>query len=218
MKGLLIKDLRLLLNQKKFYVLVFVIGFILFLNNDTPEAAMGYITIISSMLVITTMSYDEFENGLSFLMTLPITRVSYVWSKYILGVGLSAVMSVLTTLCAIFVFKMRGIPYPLPSFLHSGLLFFGVALLFLGVMIPVQLKFGAEKGRYAKIVVVFVAMGIAAGIVKLLQMLGIDVFLGLENILNASIFLGFAVITAFSMILYLVSAVISLRIMKKKEF
>lgn len=218
MKGLLIKDIRLLLNQKKFFTLVFVIGLIFFLNNDTPEGAMGYITIISSMLVITTMSYDEFDNGLSFLMTLPITKASYVWSKYILGVGLCSVMSFLVTLVAIFVFKMRGIPYPLPSFFHSGLLFFGVALLFLAVMIPVQVKFGAEKGRYAKLVIVFAAIGACVGIIKLLQILGIDVMLALENLLNTSILLGFAVITAFCVALYLVSALISLRIMGNKEF
>jgi len=218
MKGLLIKDLRLLLNQKKFFVLVFVIGFLFFLNNDTPEAAMGYITIISSMLVITTMSYDEFDNGLSFLMTLPITKSSYIWSKYILGVILSAAMSLFTALVAIFMFKMRGIPYPLPSFFHSGLLFFGMALLFLSIMIPVQAKFGAEKGRYAKLVIIFVAIGVGAGIVKVLQILGLDVMLGLENLLNTSILLGFGVIMTFCVTLYLVSALISLQIMKKKEF
>ena len=218
MKGLLIKDLRILMNQTRFFLIVFGIGLMFLFTNDTPEGAMGYVTILSAMLVLTTMSYDEFEKGMSFIMTLPISRATYVWEKYILGVLIGTVMSIITALVAFFVFQIRAIPYPTSLYLHCGLLFGVISLLFLAVMIPVQIKFGAEKGKYAKLVVMVVATGVAFSVVKMLEILGIDVVGAIETLLNTSLVLGFCVITAFSMILYLVSAVISLKIMKKKEF
>ena len=218
MKGLLIKDLRILLTQKRFFLIIFGFGVMFLFSNDTPESAMGYVTILSSMLVLTTMSYDEFEKGMSFIMALPITKATYVWEKYLLGVILEVVMSIFTTLCAILVFQIRGILYPMDLFLHSELLFIGISFLFLAVMIPVQLKFGSENGKYVKMVAIFVAAAVAVGVVKLLSIMGIDVMGVLETLLNTSILLGFGVIMAFCVTLYLVSAVISLQIMKKKEF
>ena len=85
-------------------------------------------------------------------------------------------------------------------------------------MIPVQLKFGSEKGRYAKLVVIVVASGVSFLVVKALSLLGIDVIAALKTLLNTSMWLGFAAITTFCMVLYVVSAFISLGIMKKKEF
>lgn len=218
MKGLLIKDLRTLMAQKRFFVIIIVFGLLFLLNSDTPEGAMAYITIISSMLVITTMSYDEFEKGMSYIMTLPITPSMYVWGKYLLGIVLCFVMSGLTALFAIFVYKMRGIPHSTVSFFHSELAIFGFALLFLAVMIPVQLKFGVEKGNYVKFIAMGAVIGACAGTIKLLSMVGIDVMGMLERLLNISVFLGFAAVVAFCVILYLVSALISLRIMGNKEF
>ena len=46
-------------------------------------------TIVTAIFAITTISYDEFDNGLAFLMTLPVTRKQYVAEKYLLGAGLT---------------------------------------------------------------------------------------------------------------------------------
>ncbi len=218
MRGLLIKDFRLLMNQKKFLLVVLGFGFLFLFSNDTPEGAMGYITILSSMLVLTTMSYDEFERGMSFLMTLPITKATYVWEKYVLGVCISVIMSFVSTLVAMIVFQVREISYPMFSFIYSGILFLGLSLLFLTVMIPVQVKFGSEKGKFVKMIAMFVTIFAAYGIVKVLTMIGFDVIGVLEHLLNTSALLGFTVIMAFFIVIYILSGFVSYRILNKKEF
>ena len=217
MKGLLIKDIRLLMNQKKFFLIVMLCGFMFLFSNDTPEGAMGYITILSSMLVLTSMSYDEFEKGMSFLMTLPITKVTYVWEKYVLGGIIGTVMSIFTTVVAMVVFQAREISYPIDMFIYSGILFWGLSFLFLGIMIPVQLKFGSEKGKFAKMIAMVVVAFVAFGIVKLLELVGVDVIGMMESLMNSSIILGFGIICLVCITFYVFSGVVSCRILSKKE-
>ena len=92
MKGLFVKDIELMKQQKQFFILVVVMGVILNLaGSGSVSFATGYFTIVTAIFAITTISYDEFDNGLAFLMTLPVTRKQYVAEKYLLGAGLTAV-------------------------------------------------------------------------------------------------------------------------------
>ena len=92
MRGLLVKDIELMKQQKQFFILVIVMGIILNLTGSgSVSFATGYFTIITAIFAITTMSYDEFDNGFVFLMTLPVSRKQYVAEKYILGIGLTGV-------------------------------------------------------------------------------------------------------------------------------
>lgn len=217
MRGLLIKDIRLLMNQKKFLLIVMGFGFLFLFSNDTPEGAMGYITILSSMLVLTTMSYDEFERGMSFLMTLPITKATYVWEKYVLGVCISVIMSLVSTIVSMIVFQVREMSYPMFSFIYSGILFLGLSLLFLTVMIPVQMKFGSEKGKFVKMIAMIVVVLFVFGIVKVLELAGIDVVEMLASLMSSSIVLGFSLICLVCIAFYVLSGFVSHRILSKKE-
>ena len=92
MKGLFVKDIELMKQQKQFFILVIVMGVILNLaGSGSVSFAIGYFTFVTAIFAITTISYDEFDNGLAFLMTLPVTRKQYVAEKYLLGAGLTAV-------------------------------------------------------------------------------------------------------------------------------
>ena len=91
MKGLFVKDIELMKQQKQFFILVVVMGVILNLaGSGSSSFAAGYFTFVTAIFAITTISYDEFDNGLAFLMTLPVTRKQYVAEKYLLGAGLTA--------------------------------------------------------------------------------------------------------------------------------
>ena len=86
MKGLFVKDIELMKQQKQFFILVVVMEVILNLaGSGSVSFATGYFTIVTAIFAITTISYDEFDNGLAFLMTLPVTRKQYVAEKYLLG-------------------------------------------------------------------------------------------------------------------------------------
>ena len=85
MKGLFVKDIELMKQQKQFFILVVVMEVILNLaGSGSVSFATGYFTIVTAIFAITTISYDEFDNGLAFLMTLPVTRNS-MWRKISAG-------------------------------------------------------------------------------------------------------------------------------------
>ena len=46
---------------------------------------ISYAAILFTILAISTLSYDEYENGMSFLFTLPFSRNTYVVEKYLFG-------------------------------------------------------------------------------------------------------------------------------------
>ena len=77
MKGLLIKDFRLLKGQV--YFLLIVTGcVIVFMINGNEAFGVAYVCSMVALLSLTTVSYDEYENGSAFLFTLPITKKDYV--------------------------------------------------------------------------------------------------------------------------------------------
>ena len=103
MSGLLIKDFRLLLQRKQSMVLLLVLAVALnWTMGESNSFIMGYLPLISLIFATGTISYDEFDNGYSFLLTLPITRRQYVLEKYLLcfvtgliGVVLAGVIGVI---------------------------------------------------------------------------------------------------------------------------
>ena len=91
MKGLLIKDIRLLKGQSTILLalLVLVAVFMGVVSDVSSFFVVAYITIFFSIFVASTISYDEYDNGYLFLMTLPVTRKKYVNEKYIFGILIS---------------------------------------------------------------------------------------------------------------------------------
>ena len=98
MKGLLIKDLKLMKNQKNFFLVILVVIAFLAAGSDDLSFPMGFTAFIGTLFTLSSISYDEFDNGNAFLFSLPITRKQYVLEKYgfglLLGIG-----SLLTAVC-----------------------------------------------------------------------------------------------------------------------
>ena len=80
MKGLFVKDLKLMMLQKNFLLLILasVIGMMIFI--DDVIFPLGFLSFIVSLFTVSTISYDDFDNGNAFLFTLPITRNHYAVS------------------------------------------------------------------------------------------------------------------------------------------
>ena len=104
------------------------------------------------------------------------------------------------------------------DWLPIDLLYICIVLLFAAVMIPVQLKFGGERGRVALLLTVGVAVLGSMGVIKLLEILQVDLdaVLASMNTLNMMQIGGAAGI--FSIVLLAISYRISCRVMKNKEF
>ncbi|WP_296880074.1 ABC-2 transporter permease [Thomasclavelia sp.] len=155
MKGLLIKDFKLMLKQKNYFIIIILIAIALAGAFDyNPFFIMGYLVFIAALFSISTISYDEFDNGNAFLFTLPFKRNNYVSEKYYFGIimGLAAW---LISLLVITVFQLYNGSYiGLNTLILPALMLIPVMLTILSIMIPIHLKFGNEKGRIVNIVFV----------------------------------------------------------------
>ena len=56
MKGLLIKDIKLMKNQKTFFVAMIFVGIMFLITQETPYFVIAYITTMFSMFTITTLT------------------------------------------------------------------------------------------------------------------------------------------------------------------
>lgn len=91
MKGLLIKDIKLIKTRGIFILFVVAAYAVLQLGAGNSEMSVGLTTLILSIFSITSITYDEYDNGMPFLFTLPITRREYVREKYVFGFALATI-------------------------------------------------------------------------------------------------------------------------------
>ena len=211
MLGMMRKDLCLLLQRSRAMLMMAGVGIIIGFSTD-GSFMIGYLTMISAILTIGTISYDEFDNGYPFLLTLPVTRRSYVTAKYIfcfLGdlVGWAAASVIYAGCCL-----TKGAGLGMEQ-LAAALVFLPVVGLMSAVMLPLQLKYGAEKSR--------LALAVLFGGIGVLGALGMKLFPGLPDTLRAfpeisGAALGAAALGAVVAAVAL-SYWISLGIMEKKE-
>lgn len=152
MRGLFEKDFRLLSQNRQTLVLFLMMaGFLGLTQNGT--FVLGYLSFTFSILLTSTISYDEMDQGFEFLMTLPVTPKTYVKEKYgfcTVGVIFSVVLSGIIYLI---VKGIHGEQILLGEELLTVLIFVPIVWCVIAIMVPIQLKFGAEKGRIAILMV-----------------------------------------------------------------
>ena len=217
MKGLFVKDIELMKQQKQFFILVVVMGVILNLagGSGSVSFATGYFTIVTAIFAITTISYDEFDNGLAFLMTLPVTRKQYVAEKYLLGAGLTAVAWGIATITGVICKGVAELQGCLSETIIGSLIDIPLALLMLAVSLPLVIHFGAEKGRYIAMVMWAIIFAVVYILIKTMG-LSADAVDEWLNGLNRGMVLAGVVL--FTVIVYMGSFGIGVRLMEKKEF
>ncbi len=220
MKGLLIKDWKLLTRQKS--MLFIVLAIILFFPMLEMDAGfiVSYTMIILLFMTVSTITYDDFDNGMAFLFSLPVDRKTYVREKYVLGL-IAAVgswvlaVSINVAYMALMANESAG---TIGRVTLSVLMIFPVALLMWEVILPLQLKFGAEKAR--------VVLFIVAGVIAALGVVCTKVAEGREGQMNdlvktleqiGPMGLGIALF-AVAIAGLLISYVSSVRIVEKKEY
>ncbi len=217
MRGLLIKDFRLMKNQGRSLIIIVAVAVAVNLWIDNYAFIIAYLGFIGVSLAMSTITYDEYDNGNAFLFSLPITPKEYAAEKYIfsllfvggawlIGTVGGAAMQLAkeaTTMGDIFAVDLMLLP---------------ALILILAIMLPFQLKFGAEKGRIIRIVVLMLGVGIIAAGVQLAEMWNLslsDKTVSLP-VLNTETVGAIGAVLAAA-VLY-ISWKISVSIMKKKEF
>lgn len=215
MKGLLIKDLQLIKSQKQFLGAVAAISAIFIFYYGNIIFIAGYMAAMLSMVSVSTISYDQHENGMGFLMTLPPSRSDYVKEKYLLMLlvtGVSLAVSLLFTGIIVLMNKFTQGEDQVSGAIMASIV---CAVLVQSLMIPLNLKYESEKSRVAVMVLMGAVYGIVFVGVSLFKRFHIDPDALLQKADPVSLLIILAVILSAMVV---ISFLISLRIIKKKEF
>ena len=217
MLGLLEKDFRLTLTRKQTLLVFFIMALVMSISMD-GSFIIGYLTMLATIVAVGTISYDEFDNGFAFLMTLPFERKTYVREKYLFSLLMAAAAWGVGTVLYWAGNMVRH--HALPETAELPILISLLPVLYLSavIMIPLQLKYGAEKSR----IVLFIIFGFIAVLI-----FGTNkVFDGRNNpfselakaLENLSPGVVLLTVTAVCALAAYISCLWSTRIMEKKEF
>ena len=220
MKALFIKDWKLLKNQGKMFgaVLVFY-GLLAVMDNSMGQSILGFFPFLFGFFTISTVSYDEYQHGMAYLMTLPVRRETYVQEKYLFAMSLAGAGSLLVLVLELL---YQVIVHPVMTnaamweILSSTCFMIPVVILFLALALPLNLKFGSEKGRS-----LFSGMMLGiffGGIVIVKKVKGSSLLEQMQTLMQEKgLVLGIAGIVIYVVVLA-ISYRISVRIIEKREF
>ena len=146
MKGLLLKDLYVLLRQMRLFM-----GAILVLCVVNEQLATFGI-MYAAMLPYTALAYDEHCRWHQLAAMLPCRPRDIVLSKYVIGWLLMGCF-------AAFSLAMNALLGRLGSELHISAVISALSLacICLAILLPIMFRFGVEKGRMS-IILIFVVI------------------------------------------------------------
>ena len=216
MRALFEKDLRLILIRKSSLFIFLIIG-IVFTWNFSGSFSGAYLTMLGMLLALSTISYDDSDNCMAFLFTLPCTRRQYVYEKYLFIYGFSFVAGIIGLVIVLIASLLKG--EAINSEMVVDVLVSEIPILVItgGIMIPLQLKYGPEKARIVLISIIGLLFAIGAMINKIWGLE--EALTSIDEALNAMNYIS--IIVAFLVVL-VISSVISLQITRqiitKKEY
>lgn len=168
MTGLLIKDWKLLKNQGRFFLFMLVIAVTVILAG--PEGysnfMTSYMTFVFSIFVLSTLSYDSYDNGMAFLMSLPVSRKTYVREKYVFGLLMVFSSWMITVSLRLAVYSVRFSQAEAWELFPADLVYLVIVLIFIGYSLPVRMRYGSEKGQMISFAVLGVLAFTFVGLVR----------------------------------------------------
>ena len=223
MKALLMKDLRTLKNERRLWVSIIGVSVLFGVLFQNWYFMMGYIMFGLSMIARTMYQYDVADQGIVYLMTLPITRKEYVKEKYLLSlmsICIGGILSMILTKIG-----MLFTPDQADSNQEIFSAFLGilaVALVLQAIIFPVELKYDVSKSR---IIILLLLMGIIILFTAFDMLIGailvafITIFVDAFGGIFIQHFLGTVLLSAVVVgMIYFSSYRKSVKIMGQKEF
>lgn len=219
MKGLFIKDIRLIASQKKFMILYLAVALILSFSMDATFI-VSYIPMIAMLLVLSTISYDYNDNGLSFIMTLPGKPGDYAVEKYVFSATGMTFMWMVSLVLQFISFTIQNTEYVLSEVILTDAMMLPMFLLIVAFMIPIELKYSPEKGRTVLFIIFGIIMIAAIAGKSVIEKLGGtgDAMNLITKLQSASPVVLIIAAYAVCFIAFSISMICSIRIMQNKEF
>ncbi|MBQ4050664.1 MAG: ABC-2 transporter permease [Oscillospiraceae bacterium] len=163
MKGLIRKDMIMLWKYAKAILIIVAVFTLVSFTGNNDIFFVSYPGIITGMLPMTLLTYDEMERFCPWCDSLPVTRKQYVSAKYLVGLIIGGGTVGVILISQILRVIVSGGHW---SDLWSLILFVcGMNILAPAVMLPFAFRFGTQKGRLVYYVVIggsFAATSITA--------------------------------------------------------
>lgn len=217
MKGLIIKDFQLLFSNKRILYIVFAIALFSAMMGDgiTLTYISSFVAVMLQVSALATISYDNYQHGNTFLMTLPLRRKDYVIEKYIFC-SIIAFVGIIFSLILGLLVKMRTNNMKIE--IAVGIVIALVFLIYSFIAIPLELKFGNEVGRTIPFIIGAVIFLIAQILIQVNDSLFDSIMNWLNKLENISDITALMIAIAAFVIVLTITIPISIKIINKKEF
>lgn len=217
MKGLIIKDFQLLFSNKRILYIVFAIALFSAMMGDgiTLTYISSFVAVMLQVSALATISYDNYQHGNTFLMTLPLRRKDYVIEKYIFC-SIIAFVGIIFSLILGLLVKMRTNNMKIE--IAVGIVIALVFLIYSFIAIPLELKFGNEVGRTIPFIIGAVIFLIAQILIQVNDSLFDSIMNWLNKLENISDITALMIAIAAFVIALAITIPISIKIINKKEF
>ena len=158
MRGMIYKDFLVQRKQLGYYGVFFLVYTLLAVTGVMPAAIMYTMTVLIGMLVpMSTFAYDDLARWNKYAAATPAGRRGVVAGKYVfslLAVLLAAAFSAVLVVAVLMLKPELG---AVDEMLIGLLICTLISILIDAVILPVFIKFGAEKSRVISIII-FVAI------------------------------------------------------------
>lgn len=145
MTGLIKKDLFLMKSNLKLILIIFVVFTISSINQESNNLYFMP-ALVSTMLFMSTFSYDEYNKWNTYAPALPTGREKIVIAKYLVTLLLNIVVFIITIALSLIVGKIEGNLNVEEVFQTiAGILV--ATIIIQSIIYPLIYKFGVEKGR-----------------------------------------------------------------------
>ena len=213
MRVLLAKDIRLFRTMKNvvlIYVAMIAVS-IIFGQKEMGVRLINLCIVMFTYLSMSTMSYDDFDRGMEFILTLPTTKKIYAIEKYVLALSTLVVMSIVGT----------GLLVALGIEFNTAILdiapMAAIAIVLVSINLPLTLKFGSEKTKILTLIL-FIGFGSLVGTLgtsNLNEILNSDLVKKIMSLGKLQLGIGIGLI---AIIILFVSCCISIKISENKEY
>ena len=146
MAGLFEKDIRLILRNKQMVIVVAFMALMMSFSGSI-DMVLPYMTIFGTIFSVNTISFDEADNGYSYIMTLPVTYKDYVYEKYMFCTAGGIAAGLVTMVFFLIGTGIRGNAVVTSDMLIAAVTVLPLIVIIESFLIPVQLRFGNSKSR-----------------------------------------------------------------------
>lgn len=207
MKGLLLKDLYMIKQYCKSYILIAAIFIAVSLAGNNNMFFVFYPVILCGIIPVNLLGYDERSRFIQYSGTLPYTAAQIVSAKYLIGLFTQLAMLIVTGTVTMIKMDMAD-SIRINDFIILMLMMLIVSTVTSSFTLPFIFRLGVEKGRiayYFMICIIFAA-SFAAG-----KILGEDLHAEIEinTIMTILCIIGAGI--------YILSWYLSIVLYKKRE-